>query len=474
MLAAKLNWTAGVVLAAGVIAIGVIGWSHGVLADEPAKNADADRIDKLIEQLGSAKFSEREAASKELEKIGVPALDALQKAAKSTDLETRRRAQSIIAKVRRGRAGWEVSQPTRLHLVYKDTPLEQAVADFGKKSGGTITLLDPDDKLSNRKVTLDTGDTTFWQAFDKFCRAAGLVEAGIRETSIASEAMPALALKDGKPGPVPTEHVASLRVRGRTVNQIVLPGAIADDELALELQFSVEPRAWVYRLAAFRLDKVLDDQGQAMTEAMQGDAKPGAARNASTYGPHLVVPLLLKQGTKQAKALKEVKGTLTIEVVTAPQPLITVDNLLKAAAKTFDDGEGGSLKVVEIIKNDDEVKARLRLVPPESLKAAARAKGVLTKPPQEVEPEIKPKGLANAQPTSDPDFGPGMALLDAKGKPVKIDVERVKSQGGEVGSSEYIVTFDLPKEQETVKLVFSGSRLATIETPFTLKNMPLP
>jgi hypothetical protein len=464
MWVAKFSGTAGILLTMCLFAVG--------LADEPAKNADAAHIAKLIEQLGSAKFSEREAASKELEEIGIPALEALQKAAKSTDLETRKRAQKIIAKVRRGKAGWEIKQATRVHLAYKDMPLDRAVADFSKKTGCTITLLDPDDKLADRKVTLDTGDTTFWPAFDKFCEAAGLTEAGIRETAGASEAMPALALKPGKPGKVPTEHVASLRVRGRTVNQIVLQGALADDELSLEMQFSVEPKAWVYRLVAFRLDKILDDQGQTLKEAESADAKLGA-RQVSPYGSSLLVPLVLKRGAKPAKALKEVKGALTIEIVTAPHLLISVDDFMKAAGKTFEDGEGGSLKVIEIVKKGDEAKARVRLMPPESLKAAARAKGVLVKPPQEIEPVIKPRVAQAGPPSSDPDFAPGLALVDSKGKAVDAEVKRVPLQGGEVGSSEYTLIFDLPSDKETLKLVFSGSRLATIEAPFNLKDVPL-
>jgi hypothetical protein len=467
MSAIKRFVTAGVVLAVSLCALG--------LADEPAKSADPARIAKLIEQLGSAKFSEREAASKELEEIGVPALEALQKAAKSSDLETRKRAQKLIAKVRGGKAGWEIRQPTRVRLVYKDMPLDRAVADFGKKTGCTITVLDPDDKLADRKVTLDTGDTTFWPAFDKFCAEAGLNEAGIRETTIASEAMPVLALKDGKSGAVPTDHVASLRVRGRTVNQIVLGAAVADDEVSLEMQFSVEPKAWVYRLVSFRLDKIIDDQGQTLKEADKADGKPGV-RQSRPYGANLLVPLVLKRGAKPAKSLKEVKGSLTIEVITAPHPLISVDDFMKAAGKSFEDGEGGSLKVIDFTKNGDEIKARVRLMPPESLKAAARAKGVLVKPPEEIERRIKPEAARGAQagpPTTDPDFAPGLAILDAKGKPVDAEVKRVPLMGGEVGASEYTLIFDAPMEGQALKLVFSGSRLATIETAFQLKDVTL-
>lgn len=58
---------------------------------------DAEKIAALIRQLGDDVFTEREAASQQLEAIGVPAFLALRKAAASSpDLEIRRRAERVI------------------------------------------------------------------------------------------------------------------------------------------------------------------------------------------------------------------------------------------------------------------------------------------------------------------------------------------------------------------------------------------
>ncbi len=57
---------------------------------------DAAEIEHLIQQLGSPKFAEREAAGKRLEAIGEPALESLRKATQSQDAETGRRAQAVI------------------------------------------------------------------------------------------------------------------------------------------------------------------------------------------------------------------------------------------------------------------------------------------------------------------------------------------------------------------------------------------
>lgn len=61
---------------------------------------DATEIARLIQQLGSPAFVEREAASKRLDAIGEPALEHLQKVAThNTDAETRRRAQALVGAI---------------------------------------------------------------------------------------------------------------------------------------------------------------------------------------------------------------------------------------------------------------------------------------------------------------------------------------------------------------------------------------
>jgi WD40 repeat protein len=65
------------------------------VADDPGDK----EIERLVKQLGSDDFEERQAATKRLTEIGEPALDALVRALKSNDLEARRRAEAIIALV---------------------------------------------------------------------------------------------------------------------------------------------------------------------------------------------------------------------------------------------------------------------------------------------------------------------------------------------------------------------------------------
>src|ERR671931_2307711 len=101
--------------------LGVGFLAPAVLPVPAADKTDAARITKLVEQLGSGDFEEREKASKELDDIGAPALEALRKAAASEDAEVRHRAQDLVRKIERRIASARILAPSRVHLVYKDT-----------------------------------------------------------------------------------------------------------------------------------------------------------------------------------------------------------------------------------------------------------------------------------------------------------------------------------------------------------------
>ena len=79
----------------GVVFLAAAGSLLGESPDEPM----AARVVRLVQQLGHNEFAKREAASKELDAIGEPALDALRKATFHEDAEIRQRAEKIVASI---------------------------------------------------------------------------------------------------------------------------------------------------------------------------------------------------------------------------------------------------------------------------------------------------------------------------------------------------------------------------------------
>jgi hypothetical protein len=100
------------------------------LPSPAGEEVSADKIDKLIEQMGSGTFSEREKASKALDAIGVPALDALRKAVKSDDAEVKRRAQDLLKRIEKRAESVAFLAPKRLSLVYYYLAIYVYVSDF--------------------------------------------------------------------------------------------------------------------------------------------------------------------------------------------------------------------------------------------------------------------------------------------------------------------------------------------------------
>jgi hypothetical protein len=183
-----------------VVLLLVIGLGMLALPSGAAEPVDAAHIKKLIEQLGSDDFADREKATASLDTMGEPALEELRKARLSSDNEVRRRSEDLVKKIEKRVHSAQVLAARRVHLVYKDTPLAEAVADFSKKSSYRLNLLDPEGKLKDRTITLDTGDATFWQAFDLFCQKGGLVEA---EAQDILPLQPGVGRPAGRVAPVP-------------------------------------------------------------------------------------------------------------------------------------------------------------------------------------------------------------------------------------------------------------------------------
>ncbi len=114
----------------GLVLLAVSGGLVGSPPDEPL----AKRVARLIRQLGHDKFVKREQASKELDAIGVPALDALRRAAASDDdPEIRCRAAQIVRAVT-GRIRAAVTQQELKRL--QGTWFRVSFETDGRRTGG--------------------------------------------------------------------------------------------------------------------------------------------------------------------------------------------------------------------------------------------------------------------------------------------------------------------------------------------------
>jgi hypothetical protein len=235
--------------------------------------------------------------------------------------------------------------PKKVKLVFKDTPLPEAVAEFARQSGYKFTVSDSQRLTLGRLVTLDTGEVTFWQAFDLFCESANLVATGLPRAGdgtsglgearaehkvVGGEVTPrAIVLADGQPPRVPTDARTSFRVRVRErarESRDPVEGVVV-----LALEVTPEPGMPKYQILSVRVKRTANDQDQSLEQVEQVPAKPGKTDadapahrlrgSGATPGPDCVLTLAEpKNAAKPSRSLKEISGTIRVRVPTGTQP----------------------------------------------------------------------------------------------------------------------------------------------------------
>jgi RNA polymerase sigma factor (sigma-70 family) len=444
----------------------------------PPAATDAARIARLVSQLGSDAFTDREKAAKDLDAIGAPALDALREAARTGEAEQSKRAKDLAARIEARIESAGMLAPRRVRLVYRDTPVAEAVADFKAKSGYDLSLSDPEGKLKDRTVTLDTGDVTFWQALDQFCRQARLVEApvpdgpppgvgggvfrgggfgGVGAGPIGgmmvmqqSAAPDRIVLADGRPRDLPASDGTAVRVRA--LGKADGPGSPADGEAVLALEVTPEPKLRWRGVTAVEVGKATDDQGQTLEQVKPVGQVPGNP-----------VPARFKRGPKAATSLREITGTVTARVLREPQPYLTIDDVLGAAGKNFQAADGGGLRVIDVAKGPaGRVELRFAVDPPVGAAPAGGPVRVTHRSGRVVVSSAGGDG---------PEYE--LAVMDDKG--VVLEPVGLGGRGGVGREPDYSATYQPRQGQGApAKLIYTVSPNVTLNVPFTLRNVPLP
>jgi hypothetical protein len=136
------------------------------------------RAEALVRDLGSPAFRDREAAQAGLLAIAGPALPAVSKAVASADPEVARRARGLVKDIGFKLDCARLLAGTPVSLDFNDAPLPVVLTALSKQSGyalGVAKVVQDPDAV---KVTVHTGDVSFWRAAEAVGKAAGLTIAG--------------------------------------------------------------------------------------------------------------------------------------------------------------------------------------------------------------------------------------------------------------------------------------------------------
>ncbi len=391
-------------------------------------DSDSRRIQQLITHLGSNKYAERDEASKALAALGGPALGALKQAAISSDLEVKRRALALIKKIEARLETDKLLAATRLRLKVRDVKLTAALQELARLSGHSIELQGPPSKFASRTISLDTGETTFWQALDALCQQAELSESStalsnqrllVAQGQFELEMQQALLreafARAGGVIPPPAPAIVAPRVaagvaataRGET--QTFTPGAVKamgvpvvlvaggsdsftcysgavrtrvtprvfrtgdKDEAVLTFDVGAEPTLQALKVRNVRIERAKGDEGESLTQVEREGAST-AEKYAAAYAGGMPMNsrqlardqavVHLRQTAPRAALLKELQGTIAATIQTSPEALITVNEIDKAVGKTIHGPSGGSIKLNEFTVANGQIKARLELEVP--------------------------------------------------------------------------------------------------------------
>jgi hypothetical protein len=413
-------------------------------------------VAELIRQLGSESFTQREAATQALNRLGAASLPALIEAEQHPILEVRRRAVALARSIEERL----LLQPKRVRFRFQGTPLPQALREIEQQTGLKVAL--PENDLSGRTVTLDTGELSLWLAWEAFLRHAQLGEARRSlgyHLQLAVTADPhTVAVAQGP-----------FRLRMRVIKGAFeqFEAAPRDAHRSLMVEVRAEPGLPVMALEQVRFTALRGDQGQAlplpetaanvqaeMTTLPPLDLHKPQPWMQTSYFP---LPLLPNMRTL------EIRGELRARLQVA-RPLLTVAAVVRAAGKTYSGPGGLRLQVLEAQAPDDgDLHVRLRLRGLESLPPPA--------PGQEIV-RVRPGVVALRGPT---DVALDMLeLWDAQGRKLPRTQATAETVAGQ-DAAEFQLSFQpRPGSEEELRLVLAKVRTVTLAVPFVVKDVPVP
>lgn len=475
-----------------------------------AGRADPPPVPRLIDQLGSADFAEREAATRALAEAGAPALPALREAAVSPDPEVRRRAADLARLVEKRLEADRLLAPKRVRLVFQETPVPEAVAEVARRTGFAVQLQGDTGKLTHRRLTFDTGTLPFWEAFDLFCGKAGVAEPGLLPETHRRPANPELynpyvtnqgmlvrryssfnpyntdenagrlALVDGRAPELPTCVVGAVRVRALPAYVPMPTVLLGTEERLLALEVTAEPDVAWQGVVSLHVTRAIDDQGRRLTQPVPylgspigSDQQYGFVRvwDPSGYGGavepsdprHLAVRL--RVGPSGSRRVKELEGVLTAQVQTPAEPLLSVEDVTRAVGKTEPGPHGGWLRVAAASRDANGV---------------VKVQGQISYPPSEEAPPAWANGFGRVMffvgPGGVNQEVPNLELRDTRGVAYR-RLEPAQGPGQGVTDPrphDFRLTFQpRPGQTEPAQLVYVGRRTLLVQVPFALKDVAL-
>ncbi len=474
--------------------------------------------DDLVRRLADPSFAVRDAAAKDLLKLGGAALPAVRAARDATDLPAlRERAEALLPRLERIAESERVLAPKLLKIDYRGLPLSQAVEDLKGKTGIPLQLVVENVGHLSRPVTL-AGEFAPWVAVEKLCAAAGLKEdhraelpppksapaqtpqfSNSRLSYISPNGQPSIyytpstapvLLVDGKATPLPGARDANIRV-------LVMPAAHPANRVVrgsgtvvFHLDVAPLPSLNWAGAAKVRVTRAEDEDGRPVFGDQRAAANAPFAPNydglqwrgrglwiedgtsstipivSAAHNPRLA-PVTLRTDDRAIKTLRRLEGVVVGDVRRPNQPIIVVDDLDGAVGRVHEGPHQLKLAITGYTVNaSGGVTVKVRAEMPQAW--ALQGAGLMRDPILAEESNI---GTIQNR----------LTFFDAAGKACKRPQHRRSSYSGSNWTQSYDTELYFPPTDPPIagagapaKVTLTGTQLTTIEIPFAMDNVRLP
>ncbi|HEX3148237.1 MAG TPA: hypothetical protein VHR66_09135 [Gemmataceae bacterium] len=481
-----------------------------LLAAIPVFAQTPEAFESKVRNLAHPRYAEREKAARELEQAGESALPALREAAQSTDDELRARAASVVEKIERTARSQRLLAAPKLAFKFEKMPLDDAIAEVAKKAQRQFIVDRTKIKDLKKPITLDTGELPYWDALNAFYQTAGLAEdisqvpvtktesggSGRRLNVVirgpGSMQMPqahVCKLVDSAT-PMPASPANAFRVRPLAANFAQNKFDDIKGEITFHVEVDTAPGISLREIVGIEVRKATASDGRFLAAAYPVPPFVGFASidqmvmqqlilasedfsgemSGSTNRPHAIT---LKTGGLHPTAIAELHGVVVAKVITPVEPILVVNQFLRSSGResTVD----GMTVLIKDIKTttDGRVVVQLRLTT-----CNDQAEDILNMPVQ-VKGRVQQFIRINRGNGIRADRGRAsdFKVVDSAGRPIKGLSTRFHGTSFDLNSlsDDVELTFAKPAEgTERLSLVMMGKRIATVEMPFVLKNVPLP
>jgi hypothetical protein len=257
-LAARTVCLTGVVLAAA---------ARG-RAQEPPTEV---RVARLIRDLGSESFIERERATAELKLLGPATRRQLEEASASDDAEVRAQAALLLKQLRLA----DLWAPALVSCQAQGAQAGSILASLAEQSGNRLLVGDQYGAFHDAPVNLDHAEVPFWQVLDDLCR-----QTGNQVRHHYDSRSPGLVVVQGDPGQFPVAYAGPVRSQIVSARRVFIEEMNYDtlkSEITHTFQFNLQ-MMWEdrFRLVAYR------SQPDLISAVAEGGAELAAAQPAGS------------------------------------------------------------------------------------------------------------------------------------------------------------------------------------------------